>query len=46
MPHLNGWQLIRELQLLNAKHPVLLCTGYSEQIDSDLANCAGKAMSK
>lgn len=37
MPHLEGDQLIREIQRINNTIPVILCTGFSNKMDSHRA---------
>jgi CheY-like chemotaxis protein len=41
MPKLNGANLSRELLKIRPDIPIILCTGFSEEIDSELAEAIG-----
>lgn len=41
MPDLNGMQLARELHIVRPDIPIILCTGYSDQIDQSRAKAVG-----
>ncbi|MBU3954283.1 MAG: response regulator, partial [Proteobacteria bacterium] len=41
MPHLSGDQLIKEILKINPEMPVILCTGFSNKIDSEGAIMIG-----
>ncbi len=41
MPHISGGQLIKEILKINPEMPVILCTGFSNQIDSEKAIMIG-----
>ena len=41
MPHMTGLMFARELLLIRPEVPVILCTGYSENINSKTINDAG-----
>ena len=41
MPHLTGSELAVELRRIQPRLPVILCTGFSEQIDADRAKSPG-----
>jgi two-component system cell cycle sensor histidine kinase/response regulator CckA len=41
MPHMTGAELARELSRLELSAPVLLCTGFSEGINEDMARSIG-----
>jgi CheY-like chemotaxis protein/anti-sigma regulatory factor (Ser/Thr protein kinase) len=41
MPEVTGLQLVREVRAIRPDIPVILCTGYSDQIDDEKARMAG-----
>jgi CheY-like chemotaxis protein len=41
MPAMTGLQLVREVRAIRPDMPVILCTGYSDQIDDQKAEMAG-----
>jgi CheY-like chemotaxis protein len=41
MPKLNGANLSRELLKIRPDIPIILCTGFSEEIDSEIAEAIG-----
>ncbi|MBN1905315.1 MAG: DUF3365 domain-containing protein [Deltaproteobacteria bacterium] len=41
MPAMTGLQLVREVRSIRPDMPVILCTGYSDQIDDEKAEMAG-----
>ena len=41
MPHLTGQRLAREIMAVRPGTPIILCTGYSDQIDEDIAKRMG-----
>lgn len=41
MPDMTGMELAREILTIRADMPVILCTGFSERVDADLAKGAG-----
>ena len=41
MPNMTGDQLARELRAINARVPIIICTGFSERINKEKAEAAG-----
>ncbi|MCF8089183.1 MAG: PocR ligand-binding domain-containing protein [Desulfotignum sp.] len=41
MPHLNGMQLVKELIVVRPDIPIIICTGFSERINSQKAEAMG-----
>ncbi len=41
MPHMTGEVLARELIAIRSDIPIIVCTGYSDRIDADIANDIG-----
>jgi DNA-binding NtrC family response regulator len=41
MPAMTGMELIKEIRAIRPDMPVILCTGYSDQIDDKKAEMAG-----
>jgi PAS domain S-box-containing protein len=41
MPHMTGHQLVRAIHVIRPEIPIIMCTGYSENISSDKAHMMG-----
>jgi CheY-like chemotaxis protein len=41
MPEMSGVELVKEILALRADVPIVMCTGYSPQVDADTARTAG-----
>jgi FixJ family two-component response regulator len=41
MPEMTGEELVKEILVLRADMPIVMCTGYSPIVDNDTAKAAG-----
>ena len=41
MPHMTGMDLAREIFMIRADIPIILCTGFSEAVDEERAKLLG-----